>query len=355
MIRICHSLQAKGHQVLLVGRQKKQSQPLQKQDFRQKRFRLLFERGKFFYLEYNFRLFIFLLFAKVDVIYSVDLDTLLPGALIAKYRNKKIVYDAHEYFTELPELEGRPVIKAIWQRLAKHLIPRTDKAITVAESLAAIFEKEYGKSFVVIRNLPSKFTLTSPQHTHFQSKSSNTSGRKVILYQGVLNVGRGLEEMISVIGAIDGIELWLAGEGDLSDKLRRLVKAAELEDRVIFLGYLFPNDLKKVTSQADIGINLLQNLGLNYYYSLANKAFDYIQAGVPSIHMDFPEYRRINAQFEVFELVPNLETATLAKAIQKLIFDTNHYVTMQQNCLQAAEQLNWEAEEQKLLTIFKDL
>ena len=77
-------------------------------------------------------------------------------------------------------------------------------------------------------------------------------------------------------------QLWLVGEGDLSVKLRELVKSYKLDQKVKFKGYLKPTELPEITAKATIGLNLLENTSLNYYYSLANKAFDYIQAEIPA-------------------------------------------------------------------------
>jgi glycosyltransferase involved in cell wall biosynthesis len=161
----------------------------------------------------------------------------------------------------------------------------------------------------------------------------------------VLNEGRGLEALIGVMPAFSQAELWLAGEGDLSGALRQMVREKGLEAQVRFLGYVRPADLPGLTQQATIGFNLLENKGLSYYYSLANKAFDYIQAGLPSVQMDFPEYRRLQEEYRVFQLVTDLQPETLIPAIRHLLEDKEFYAQMSQSCLSAATELCWEREE----------
>lgn len=343
MIRICTSLANAGYQVRLVGRCRRQSQPLTHKPFEQKRLFCWFEQGKLFYLEYNIRLWFYLLFSKFDAVCAVDLDTILPGLLASKIKGKICIYDAHEYFTETPEVVYRSAVRRIWSWVARFAIPRVDAAYTVGESLAKIFTRKYNKPFEVIRNVPFR-------QTEIARNEKDTN--QIILYQGVLNEGRGLKQAIEAMQFIDDAELWLAGEGDLSEGLRQLVHELDLQQKVRFLGYLQPEELKKITLQATIGLNLLENRGLSYYYSLANKAFDYIQAGLPSIQMNFPEYDAINRKHEVFILIDNLDIQNITTAIIRLLKDRNLYDKIKRNCLITKEIYIWEIEEKKLLEIY---
>ena len=117
------------------------------------------------------------------------------------------------------------------------------------------------------------------------------------------------------------------------------------------MGMIAPNELPNITAQADIGLNLLKNKGLNYYYSLANKTFDYIQAGIPAIHMDFPEYKIINDQYNIGALISDLDEKSIISAISE-IKKSEKYEELSQNCRLAANELNWENEEQKLISFY---
>ncbi len=348
MQRISTSLVNAGFDVLLVGRKLPSSKALRDFPFRQKRLYCFFKKGKLFYLEYNIRLFIFLLFARFDIMCSIDLDTILPGFYISKIRKKTFVYDAHEYFTEVPEVVGRPRVQRIWQRIAKLTIPRTLHAYTVCDSLSEIFEKEYGTPFKVIRN--------APVPPDFNTKNDRwKTDKPIILYQGALNEGRGLEEYLQAMQHIDNAELWLAGEGDLSAELRAMAAELKVSDRVRFLGYVEPADLRDLTPQASIGLNMLRNKGLSYYYSLSNKFLDYIQAGVPSINADFPEYQNIISQYKVGLLVDDLDPIKIAQAIQELLNNKALYQQIKAACKEAAKVYVWAEEERKLIEFYKDL
>lgn len=345
MIRICSTLAAAGHSVCLVGRKLPTSLPLQPRAYEQRRLECWFHKGKLFYLEYNLRLFCWLLLRRWDTLCAVDLDTLLSAYLLHKLLGRKLVYDAHEYFSEVPELQDRPRSKALWEALAGFIIPRLKYCYTVGPGLAQLFEVRYGVPFGVVRNVP--------RAQAFPDTERRVSKPAVLLYQGALNEGRGLEAMLEAMPQLPDAVLWLAGEGDLSASLRARAEALQLGDRVRFWGYLLPDDLKALTSKACVGLNLLENKGLSYYYSLANKAFDYVQAGLPSLQMDFPEYRRLNEEHEVFMLVPDLEPGTLVSALQQLLEQPQVYARLHQNCRQAAQSWNWEQEEEVLLSFYE--
>lgn len=114
-----------------------------------------------------------------------------------------------------------------------------------------------------------------------------------------------------------------------------------------------PTELEQITLQATIGINLVENKGLNQYYSLANKFFDYMHAQVPQITMNFPEYKRINDIAEVAILLDDLKVETTANAINELLNNNQKYTLLQANCIKAREQFNWGVEENKLIDFYK--
>lgn len=351
MQRICSSLSRAGYQVHLIGRKLTHSAILKDFPFQQRRIKCLFNKGKLFYLEYNIRLIFFLLTrSKLDAICSIDLDTLLAGTIVAKLRRNKLIYDAHEYFTEVPEIVGRPAVKKIWSWVANVCIPKVDLAYTVCQSLAKEFKQLYKTDFEVIRNLP--FEKTNSEIV--QKKEGQPF---ILLYQGMLNDGRGLEEMIQAMQYFDKNEVvfWVIGEGDLSIQLRQLSIELKVEDKVVFHGFKDPSELRSITEQAHIGVNLLQNKGLNYYYSLANKFFDYVQAGKPSINMDFPEYKFHNRQREVSLLLEDLEIQKIVSNIRRLTDEEELYYKLQNNCIIAAKEWVWEKEEVRLKEIYDTL
>jgi glycosyltransferase involved in cell wall biosynthesis len=341
MHRICNTLSQNGYEVTLIGRKLKQSKPLPIYKFSAKRLSCWATKGFAFYAEWNLRLFFYLLFQRFDLVYTVDLDTMPSGALASYLRRKKRFFDAHEYFIEVPEVTNRPFVKAFWNLVERFFIPLYPRAITVSATLAAIFEEKHRVFFGLVRNMPFKST--------FYSNNSSIQTPKILLYQGALNHGRGIEQMLEAMQFLEGMKFWLAGEGDLSDFLRSKTIELGVENKVKFLGNLAPNDLKTITEQAFLGINLLENKGLSYYYSLANKFFDYVQACVPSLCIDFPEYRKLNEAYEVAYLVHDISPKNLAEKINFICENPVFYQKMQAECVKAREIWIWENEEKTLL------
>ena len=363
MQRICTSLAKAGYEVLLVGRELKDSQPFDNQYFKRKRFKLIFNKGKFFYIEYNIRLFFWLLFQRFDIVCAIDLDTILPCFLVKilsewtpmKRGGKIMVYDAHELFTEVPEVIRRPTIRKIWLNIECFVVPKLKHCYTVSQSVADEFERRYKVKFHLIRNLPLR-TMDNGQRTMNNCPLSIVHcPLSIILYQGNLNEGRGLETAVEAMEDIENAVFWIAGEGDLSEILRGVVKQKKLENKVKFLGYILPENLPQITAQATIGLHISEDKGLSYRYSLANKFLDYIQAGVPQICTQFIEYQRLNEQYDVAILIDKTDKAMLVEAINRLLNDKIVYKKLKDNCLRAAEKLCWEEEEKKLRAFYNQL
>ncbi len=347
MQRIAGALSEAGHSVLLIGRQLPESMPLQDLPLAQRRLRCWFRRGPLFYAEYNLRLCWFLLHLPMDAIGAVDLDTLPAACLVARLRRKPLVFDAHEYFTETPEVAHRPWVKRVWETIARLCLPFCRKAYTVGPALAGIFTQKYGLPFGVVRNVP-QATPAPPEHPP-------AGPPYVLLYQGALNEARGIEQALQALMLLPDCELWLAGEGDLSASLRQMAQQLGLSQRVRFLGRLTPDALRALTPQAWLGLNVLEKKGLSYYYSLANKFFDYVQAGVPVLTMNFPEYQALNAQYPVAYLLDELQPEAVVTAVRELQRHPERYKAMRRATLEARQVWTWEREAPALLALWNEV
>lgn len=343
MYRICTSLARQGNVVTLLGRKLSTSKDLGPKDYTQVRLKCFINKGKLFYVEYNIRLFFYLLFHSNEVICSIDLDTILPGYYVSQLKGLKFVYDAHEYFTEVPEVIKRKRVQAFWQAIEKHIVPKIKNAYTVNQSIAKLFQEKYHVVFEYIYNAPE----------YIEHPIENNFTKRILLYQGALNASRGLETMIRAMQSLDAV-LWIIGEGDLSVQLRQQVSDLNLNDKVIFKGMIAPDQLAAYTRQATIGINVSENAGLSYYYSLNNKCFDYMHAALPSITNDFPEYRAINEQYEI-SILTQCEEKLLINDLNQLLNNHELYYNLKQNCVIAAKYFCWQNEERKLLSFYAKL
>ncbi len=343
MIRICSSLSHAGYEVVLVGRKRKNSITLINQPFQQKRLSCFFEKGKFFYAEYNLRLFFYLFSKKMDGLCAIDLDTILPCYLISRIKKIKRIYDAHELFCEMKEIVCRPNIYNAWKWLERNTVPYFKNGYTVNQPIASEFFRLYGCRYDVIRSI-----------SYYEPKPSEIRNEKIIIYQGSVNEGRSFETLIPAMQWIDA-HLYICGDGNFMDQAMLLAKEYNVTEKIYFKGLITPDDLKVFTNKSYIGITLFAKDALSNYLSLANRFFDYVHAGTPQLCVDYPVYREINNIHNVGVLINDLSAGNIAKEINELLNDEEKWQQLHNNCLEAAKILNWQMEEKKLLDFYKKI
>lgn len=343
MIRICTSLANAGYSVVLVGRKMKNSLPLKQQPYQQKRIGCLFSKGKLFYIEYNFRLFFYLLFKKMDGICAIDLDTILPCYYISRIKKVKRIYDAHELFCEMKEIASRPKIYKMWKWIERKTVPHFTNGYTVNKPIAAEFNKMYGSNYEVVRSI----SVYNPGLQQEQKE-------KFILYQGAVNEGRSFETLIPAMKWVNAT-LVICGDGNFMMQAKKLVTDHGLNEKVFFKGMVEPALLKEYTKKAYIGITLFEKEHKSNYYSLANRFFDYIHAATPQLCVDYPVYREINNEYNIAVLIDDLGSENIAKQLNDLLEDSNKWELLKRNCIAASAKLNWQQEEIKLLAFYKKI
>jgi glycosyltransferase involved in cell wall biosynthesis len=342
MKRICGSLHHAGYNVTLVGRLTPNSPPLDNPGYHQVRLNCLFTSGKLMYLEFNLRLFIYLLFQKPDLITAIDLDTIVPCYYISRIKNIPRIYDAHEWFSELKEVVTRPHIKKFWLAIERHFVPRFHLGYTVSQSIADAFKNLYKVDYELIMNAPLLVQTAKPVPA---------PGPRFFLYQGAVNEGRGFEWLIPAMKSVNA-PLWICGEGNFSNECRKLIKQHNLEQKVIMKGNILPTELSAITAAAYAGINLVEPIGMNQVYSLTNKYFDYIHAGIPQIAMSFPEYERLNKKYPTAVLLESLDQELITRELNNLLENEVLYATLKRNCSTAASELNWNNEGSRLTKFY---
>jgi glycosyltransferase involved in cell wall biosynthesis len=346
MQKICTSLSGKYEALIVNVPREKNTNLLQNTPYKQKRIDALFKSGFLRFVEGNIRSFLFLLFRRFDLVCAIDIDTIIPAYLLSVIKRKKRVLDAHEIFSEAyTVLLLRKRIRPFWIWLEKNFMPRFPVGYTVKNSLKEIFFKMYGVHYDVILNTPVLENKTG----EIQQKD-----KKLVIYQGVVQYGRGMEYLIPAMKNIDA-KLIICGKGNFYIGAQALVKEMGLCDKIEFKGNVLPDRLKIYTEQACIGINLLENKGQSFYLSLANKTFEYMHALIPQVTMNFPEYTAINNEYEIAVLIDELNVENIVNAINRLLNDDALYNRLQQNCEQARLKYNWQNEEKKLIAFYDKL
>ncbi len=338
-----------GYDVLLIGRRSKNIFGLEKLPYKVVRFYNLFERGPLMYLLFNAQLFFFLFFKKADVLWANDLDTLLPNFTIARLKNIKLVYDSHEYFTLSVY---KKTSRKIWEQLEKLLFPRLKNVVTVNNSIKKVYEERYKVPVAVIRNVPYK-TVSSKN-----MKVDLPKNKKILVMQGIgLNENRGAEEAVLTMQFLnDDYNLYFIGKGTILGKLNRMVLDLKLTQKVTFVDVLPYDQMMAYTSQSFLGL-IFEKIDFNdeHMFSLPNKFFDYLKAGIPVLSSKAVEIKSIIDKYNVGDFIDNFEPTQIAEKIIRISNNTDVYKQWKLNTVVAANNLCWENEEIKLKEFMQQL
>ncbi|HRN80412.1 MAG TPA: glycosyltransferase family 4 protein [Ferruginibacter sp.] len=277
----------------------------------------------------------------LDAVCAIDLDTILPCYLTSVLRKKKRIYDAHELFCEMKEISSRPFIYNVWKMVEKWTVPHFKLGYCVNHYIAGRFREMYHVEYIVIRNMPLL-------KTHSKESSEN-----FILYQGAVNEGRCFETLIPAMQWID-TPLWIVGDGNFMEQVKTLVSTYGVAHKVHFKGMIPPAELRQLTPKAKVGFTLFEPDAESNYYSLANRFFDYIHAGVPQVCVDYPAYREIYNQFNIGVLIEDVSPKRIAAAVNQILDHPSAAARMREACIKAAAVYNWQTESQTLINYYQE-
>ena len=314
------------------------------------RLRVPFARGPLMYLFFNMELFFFLMFSKSGILWSNDLDTLLPNFLIARLKGSRLIYDSHEYFTASVYKKSS---RYWWERLERFLFPRLTNVITVNESIRKVYESQYHVPVTVLRNVPS---LTLPSG---KGKSVILpAGKKILIIQGMgINEHRGAEEAVGAMKYLPGeFMLYFIGGGTIIRRLKQMVQDSLLGDRVNFIDPLPYQDMMVYTRQGFLGL-IFEKIDASHehLFSLPNKFFDYIHAGLPVLSSRAVEIEKLIQKYGIGDFIESFDPKEIAGKIMAISANLSQYNNWKINTREAALDLNWETEEQKLTAFMEHL
>ncbi len=348
----CMVLHEQGYDVLLVGRALPDSLPMDERPYRTHRMKLKFTKGPRFYAEFMLRLASFLKKHDPALLVANDLDTLRPNYQLATKRNIPLIYDSHEIFCEVPELQNTPLKKKIWERLEKQIVPNLKYCITVNQSLANWFKEKYGVNFRVVRNIPDKIKV---DRIKTREELKLPTDKKIILLQGAgINIQRGAEEAIDAMQWVDNAILLIIGSGDALEKLKVRSQKSEVKGGVVFLQKMKPAELVQYTSNADIGLSLDKDTNINYRFSLPNKIFDYVHAGVPVLVSPLTEIKSFVEKYKVGVCIENHDPKHIAEKMNFML-SSPEYNTWKANTKKASEENSWEKEKKVWTDLISEL
>jgi glycosyltransferase involved in cell wall biosynthesis len=289
---------------------------------------------------------------KPRVIHAHSLPALPVSALIAWFCRVPLIYDAHELETEQDGSRG--LRKWLARRIEKVFIQQASSVLVVSQSIADWYSRHYDvHRLLVLRNIPDlqPTTLHKTEGTSLRVMLGVEPGAILFLYQGSLAPGRGIERLLRVFAKPDNARKHIVFMG--YGALERLIRDyASRAPNIHFQQAVSPDKLLHYTSGADIGVCLIENTCLSYYFSLPNRLFEYFAAGLPVVINNFPEQRRIVEEFKCGWIVDETDEALLA-LIERIDMATVNVYRV--GALRARETLTWQSERSILLHAYKDV
>jgi len=308
------------------------------------------EKGPLKFLYFNIKVFIYILFRPVQIIHCHDLWPLPAAALASLLKNCILVYDAHEYYGGLNIFTARPIRKNIWMILEWLSIPLIDTLITVSEPLGELYKKRYPqlKKVDIIRNVP-KY-----EESDNAEKFADSSFDYTVIFHGHFKPGRGLENLVQAMKYLQNVKLIMVGGGELKDTLLNTVSDLNLKN-IEFIDYINQNELISHASKADIGIVLFEPTSLNYSFALPNKFFEYAMAGLPILASNIETFEYYIKKYNVGKTVNPQNVNKIASTLKKMLDDESGLKEWSKNCLQMANECNWEIESRKLEKLYDEI
>ncbi|MFH1329387.1 MAG: glycosyltransferase [Actinomycetota bacterium] len=288
-----------------------------------------------------------------EVWHCHDLNTLAVGVRCKQARpGTRLVYDSHELATERSRM-GRV---ARWQagRAERRGLRHNDEGIWTTRSRAEYVVRRYGIPFpTLIHNVPERIEVQQGWDLH--ERLGIPADQRILLYQGSIQEFRGIEESIEAVTLLDRCGLVVIGYGYHRPALEAMVRRRGLGDRVRFFGPIPNDELLHYTASADVGLCVIRGQSLSYRWSMPNKLFEYMMAGIPVVASDFEEMGRVVREEGVGTVCDPDDPQSIAAAVGAIIDDPAAEARFRAATRLAIGKWNWDEEEKKLLALYRRL
>lgn len=300
-----------------------------------------------FYLNFLYHLFKFLLKNKADFYFAEDVYSLGLMSIFSKIRRKKLFYNSRELYPFLAGLRERKFVQSLLAFVEKLFIKFPDYVLTTGEMDSEFLMHHYHlNNVIVLRNLPSMINMSGK--IDLRKVLNIPEDSKILLYQGVLIDGRGIKVAIKLLQNFEKFHLVILGEGREKENFIKFAHSIGVNERVRFMGAVKQEDLVSYTAAADLGLALIENISLSYYYALPGKLFEYIMAELPVLCTDLPQMKSIVKKYNVGRYVDINNYDEIIKNVSEIFSNPEIINTYKQNCMIAKKELNWENEFTKL-------
>lgn len=304
------------------------------------------------FLEFVIKVFLKSKKWSLDIIHANDLKGLIIAALIKKriHPEVQIVYDAHEYETEINGLKG--VQKKVYQYLEKRYIQEVHQMITVSDTIANEYVRLYGvEQPVVLLNVPRFSFDKDRKYDLFRERFNLRIDQRIFLYQGYLMPGRGIEVLLESFNQLqdDNDVIIFMGKGILKE----LIKSYSHTGKIFYHEFVDPKKYLNFTASADVGISFIEDISLSDRYCLPNKLFEYMFCGLPIICSNLPEMKKLVEAHSIGVVAKENSVAGFREAIEALNLLGLSY--FKQNIPYASSIYSWSNQEKKLIKLYSQL
>jgi glycosyltransferase involved in cell wall biosynthesis len=312
------------------------------------------------YLIHEWRLAWRLVALRPSVLHAHDSNALVPVAIASAARRVPFVYDAHELWLGRPRRDRSRLYFALsqaWYRLVQRLaIPRAAAVVTVSPPIVGHLRRHYGLDRVhLVPNYPDRAGRVERRELRdLPGGEAIDPDQPIVLYLGGLMRGRGIEGLLEAMASLPDAQLVSLGEGPLLDQLR--TEAAAAGTRATFLAPVAPELVNDYAASATVGVSPYVPEGLNNRYSLPNKLFHYMAAGIPVVASDFPQVRAIVGAARCGVTVDTTRPAAIARGIREILADPDEAKAMGERGRGAvAERYNWESAAAELRAVYGEI
>jgi len=284
-----------------------------------------------------------------DIYHSNDLNTLPQGYICAKWRlrRKPLIYDSHEVQTSRTGYDS-----SIYAKMEKFFIRKMDSMIVENHTRAKYNEVLYGFYPNVVHNYPFIQKEVFDHKIDLHEILHLPENEKILLYQGGIQAGRGLDKLIKAVPMFNEGTLVLIGDGRIKPDLEKMVKDMNLEEKVKFLPKVPLEELPQYTKNAYLGFQVLNNINYNHYSASSNKLFEYMMAGIPVVACNFPEIRRVVEGEETGICIDSHKPQEIADAVNKLLENQALRTRYSENSRKASKLFNWEKEKELFVNVY---
>ena len=283
-----------------------------------------------------------------DVIHAHDFDTLPLSVRLKRRRSAKLVFDAHETYSEMIQIDVPLFISKIVQMFEDHYLRYVDWVIGVNEYQKRFYGKRVGNRITVIMNAKDPVNVSKEEIGNIRTKLG-IEGYLALIYIGALEEKRFIKELADFADTAEGVKVIIGGWGNCESYVKDMAKRKK---NLIYLGYVHPDMAVPYMMAADIIVAMYKEVQSG---RLVTKFFDAVSAGKPLIAADNGELTAKFVKRYNMGVVVKYDMNSFRKAVESLKKEPNKIENMGNNAAKLRKIYSWKAMEKRLIEMYVSL